>query len=113
MRHLILAVSLFGTIPPAYAIPSCPRDTVVWLNQRTGAYHLPGDRWYGHTKNGAYVCEKQAATNGGHMSGVRGTGHPAGQHNRSGRHGNVDKDGPEGDRQPEGALSTGEIENPF
>ncbi len=38
----------------------CGRDTVVWLNTESGVYHFAGERWYGHTKAGAYVCEKQA-----------------------------------------------------
>ena len=38
----------------------CGSDTVVWLNTATGIYHFAGERWYGHTKSGAYVCEKQA-----------------------------------------------------
>jgi hypothetical protein len=38
----------------------CPADSVVWLNVPTGIYHLKGERWYGRTKHGAYVCEKEA-----------------------------------------------------
>lgn len=38
----------------------CPADTVVWLNLPTGVYHFQGQRWYGNTKNGAYVCQKEA-----------------------------------------------------
>ena len=38
----------------------CPMDTVVWLNLPTGIFHFKGERWYGRTKNGAYVCEKEA-----------------------------------------------------
>lgn len=38
----------------------CPRDTVVWLNTRSGIYHLKGERWYGITEYGAYVCQKEA-----------------------------------------------------
>jgi hypothetical protein len=38
----------------------CPTDTVVWLNLPTGVYHFQGQRWYGNTKAGAYVCEKEA-----------------------------------------------------
>jgi hypothetical protein len=38
----------------------CPNDVVVWLNIPTGIYHMQGMRWYGATKNGAYVCEKEA-----------------------------------------------------
>jgi hypothetical protein len=38
----------------------CPTDTVVWLNLPTGVYHFKGERWYGNTKSGAYVCQKEA-----------------------------------------------------
>jgi len=38
----------------------CPADVVVWLNIPTRIYHMQGERWYGATKNGAYVCEKEA-----------------------------------------------------
>ena len=38
----------------------CPKDTVVWLNIPSGIYHMKGMRWYGATKNGAYVCQHEA-----------------------------------------------------
>lgn len=38
----------------------CPRDTVVWLNLPSGIYHFKGQRWYGNTKRGAFVCKKEA-----------------------------------------------------
>jgi hypothetical protein len=38
----------------------CPGDTVVWLNLPTGIYHAKGQRWYGRTKSGAYVCRTEA-----------------------------------------------------
>jgi hypothetical protein len=38
----------------------CPLDTVVWVNLATAVYHYKGQRWYGNTKSGAYVCEKEA-----------------------------------------------------
>jgi hypothetical protein len=38
----------------------CPNDVVVWLNLPSGIYHLKGERWYGVTKRGAYVCKKEA-----------------------------------------------------
>jgi len=38
----------------------CPADTVVWLNLPTGIYHLRGQRWYGRTNSGAYVCQSEA-----------------------------------------------------
>lgn len=51
-------VRLFATESAAQA--HCPRDVVVWLNLPTGIYHLKGERWYGRTKHGAYVCKREA-----------------------------------------------------
>jgi hypothetical protein len=42
----------------------CPKDTVVWLNLPTMIWHYKGQRWYGSTKSGTYVCEKEAAAAG-------------------------------------------------
>jgi hypothetical protein len=42
----------------------CPKDTVVWLNLPTMIWHYKGQRWYGRTKHGAYVCEKEAVAAG-------------------------------------------------
>lgn len=42
----------------------CPSDVVVWLNTKTGIWHEKGMRWYGRTKQGAYVCRKEAAAAG-------------------------------------------------
>jgi hypothetical protein len=44
----------------------CPQDQVVWLNLPTGIYHLQGERWYGRTKNGAFVCRREADAAGDH-----------------------------------------------
>jgi hypothetical protein len=38
----------------------CPKDTVVWLNTNSGIYHEKGMRWYGRTREGAYVCRAEA-----------------------------------------------------
>jgi hypothetical protein len=42
----------------------CPSDTVVWLNIPTGVFHFKGQRWYGRTKDGAFVCKKEAVKEG-------------------------------------------------
>jgi len=42
----------------------CPSDTVVWVNNRSHKYHYSGDRYYGATKHGAYMCEGEAKTAG-------------------------------------------------
>ena len=77
-RHLLLLLALVGFLAPSagFALspiepfanfPSevqaqqhCPGDAVVWLNLPTGIYHAKGQRWYGRTKSGAYVCRTEA-----------------------------------------------------
>jgi hypothetical protein len=43
---------------------SCPGDRVVWVNTKSGVYHLEGERWFGRTKSGQYECEKAAKAEG-------------------------------------------------
>jgi hypothetical protein len=38
----------------------CPKDTVVWLDHPSGIYHFKGQRQYGNTNDGAFVCEHEA-----------------------------------------------------
>jgi hypothetical protein len=42
----------------------CPTDTVVWVNTRSRVYHFAGTHNYGHTKEGAYMCEAEARAAG-------------------------------------------------
>ena len=48
----------------AEAKTHCPSDTVVWANTRSRIYHYASSRIYGHTKMGAYMCEKETAAAG-------------------------------------------------
>ena len=57
---------LFDTESAAQA--HCPKDVVVCLNIPSGIYHYNGERWYGRTKHGAYVCEKETVKAGGRAS---------------------------------------------
>lgn len=62
-----------ATLPPLFNTESeaqahCPKDVVVWLNIPSGIYHYKGERWYGHTKHGAYACEKEAIKAGDRAS---------------------------------------------
>lgn len=42
----------------------CPRDLVVWANLNSRIYHFSGNKDYGNTKEGAYMCEKDALGQG-------------------------------------------------
>jgi len=33
---------------------------VVWVTLPAGIYNLPGERWYGSTKHGFFVCRAEA-----------------------------------------------------
>jgi len=39
-------------------------DIKVWVNTPSGVYHCPGTRWYGATKRGEYMTQKQAQEKG-------------------------------------------------
>jgi hypothetical protein len=50
----------------------CPGDTVVWVNLGgSKAYHTSSDRYYGKTKKGAYMCQKEADQSGYHAASSR------------------------------------------
>ena len=57
----------------AEAKARCPADTVVWVNTKgkSHTYHYQGTRWYGTTKQGAYMCEADAGAAGYHASKSR------------------------------------------
>jgi hypothetical protein len=42
----------------------CPTGTVVWANLDSKIFHFTGYADYGHTKKGAYMCEKDATAQG-------------------------------------------------
>jgi hypothetical protein len=48
----------------------CLGSTVVWVNTKgkSHTYHYSGSRWYGTTKQGAYMCEADAGAAGYHAS---------------------------------------------
>ena len=52
----------------------CSDDTVVWVaSSRSRVYHLSGDRSYGRSRRGAYLCLKDAPGAGMRQSRGRGT----------------------------------------
>jgi hypothetical protein len=58
----------------AQAKSHCPGDTVVWANQDSKIYHFSGNRNYGNTKSGAYMCEKETTAAG--MRAAKNEKHP-------------------------------------
>jgi hypothetical protein len=76
LRLLLTALALMASLGPAVAVDPkvspanfptaqeaqqhCPDDLIVWLDLPTRTYHYRGQRWYGSTKNGTYVCRNEA-----------------------------------------------------
>ena len=42
----------------------CPGDKLVWVNTRSGIYHFQGERYFGSTKSGKCICERDADKEG-------------------------------------------------
>jgi hypothetical protein len=42
----------------------CRRGETVWVNSRSHIFHLQGDPYYGHTKQGGYLCKDEALRDG-------------------------------------------------
>jgi len=36
----------------------------VWVNTNSGVYHCPGTRWYGKTKSGQFMTQREAQAKG-------------------------------------------------
>lgn len=71
-----LAPAAAAAAAPAAAATTAPADEsaaspapanpngMVWVNLNTKVYHRSGDRWYGKTKHGKYMTEKDAIAAG-------------------------------------------------
>ena len=77
-----------GAAPPAATAPTganqyategqakfrCVGGTVVWANLNSKIYHFSGNKTYGQTKSGAYMCERDAQGQG--MRAAKNEKHP-------------------------------------
>jgi len=80
--------STMGAAPPAATAPTganqyasegqakfhCMNGTVVWANLDSKIYHFSGNKTYGQTKAGAYMCERDAQSQG--MRAAKNEKHP-------------------------------------
>lgn len=80
--------STTGAAPPAATAPTganqyategqakfrCVGGTVVWANLDSKIYHFSGNKTYGQTKSGAYMCERDAQGQG--MRAAKNEKHP-------------------------------------
>jgi hypothetical protein len=48
--------------PPAGMM--CTGDKLVWVNTRSHVYHFKGERYFGSTKEGKFICERDADKEG-------------------------------------------------
>ncbi len=53
----------------ASATRACGANNVVWANTGTKVYHLSGDKYFGNTKHGSYMCLGAAKASGFHAPG--------------------------------------------
>jgi hypothetical protein len=73
---LLAALLLLVAAPPAFASSSrapSEQDSVVrvWVNTSTGVYHCADSRYYGTTKAGEYLSEREARSKGHRPAGGR------------------------------------------
>jgi len=69
---VLLSLIACGSSSPVVA----PRDSpvtaqsagnptvTVWVNTNSGVYHCPGTRWYGKTKSGQFMTQREAQSKG-------------------------------------------------
>ena len=58
----------------AQAKARCGSGTVVWANLKSKIFHFAGHKDYGNTKSGAYMCERDATSQG--MRAAKNEKHP-------------------------------------
>jgi hypothetical protein len=62
-----LGLSAAQAQTPYHAPPAgmtCPGDKLVWVNTHSGVYHFQGERYFGSTKDGKFICEHDADREG-------------------------------------------------
>ena len=65
-HHTTATLAKYNT--EADAKGACASDPIVWANTSSKVLHASGDKYYGHTKHGAYVCQSAAQKAGYHAA---------------------------------------------
>ncbi len=65
----LLFTSAFTASKPPRFTPRATQSTGnpnvrVWVNTNSGVYHCPNTRWYGNTKSGKFMTQKEAQAKG-------------------------------------------------
>ena len=70
---ILFVLAATGSLKPAPTLRSFSPSPIqsegnpkvkVWVNTSSGVYHCPGTRWYGNTKRGEYMMQKEAQSKG-------------------------------------------------
>ena len=69
---VLLSLIACGSSSPAVAHRDSPVTTqnaesakvIVWVNTNSGVYHCPNTRWYGKTKSGRFMTQREAQSKG-------------------------------------------------
>ena len=64
---LLLPVAGASAQTPMHTPPAgmtCSGDKIVWVNTRSHVYHFQGERYFGSTKSGKFMCEHAAQKEG-------------------------------------------------
>ena len=67
-RGTTAAAAAAGSADEATAKQKCGADPVVWGNPSSKVYHTSASRYFGKTKKGSYMCQKDADAAGFHAS---------------------------------------------
>ena len=59
-----LGTTELDVIPGGSSVSSGNPSVTVWVNTKSGVYHCPKTRWYGNTKQGEYMTQKDAQSKG-------------------------------------------------